>query len=139
METFPCKFVPLLESWLRATGKEVPTLLLETNFCLQDLHEICDHMSEDVQTLLGSARFGNLDEIVEYLMNKDYFYPDINYICERLKKHSLSYPKKVCEFQKNLLEIKKEFPERQKNNNNWILIKNITCLIKENFSCCLAP
>ena len=81
METFPCKFVPLLESWLRATGKEVPTLLLETNFCLQDLHEICDHMSEDVQTLLGSARFGNLDEIVEYLMNNDYFYPDINYIC----------------------------------------------------------
>ena len=96
-------------------------------------------MSEDVQTLLGSARFGNLDEIVEYLMNDDYFYPDINYICERLKKNSLNYPTKVCKFQKNLLEIKKEFPERQKKKNNLVLIKNITCLIKKNFFCCLAP
>ena len=36
-------------------------LLLETSFCLQDLHEISDHMSEDIQTLLRSARFGNLN------------------------------------------------------------------------------
>ena len=40
-----CKFVPPLGNWLRATGKEVPTLLLETSFCLQELHEIWDHMS----------------------------------------------------------------------------------------------
>ena len=78
-------------------------LLLETSFCLQDLHKICDHMSEDIQTLLGSTRFGDLDEIVEYLTNNDYFYPDISYICKRLKKISLHHPTKVREFQKNLL------------------------------------
>ena len=89
-------FIPLLGNWLRTT--EVLTLLLETNFCLEELHEICDHMSEDIQTLLGSTRFGDLGEIVEYLTNNDYFYPDINCICERLKKNSLNYLKKICEF-----------------------------------------
>ena len=112
---FASNFIPLIGNWLIATGKEVPTLLLETNFCLEELHEICNHMSEDIQTLLGSARFGDLDEIVKYLMNNDYFYPDINCICERLKKNSFNYQKKIREFQKNLLKIKKKFPQGQKN------------------------
>ena len=94
-------------------------------------------MSKDIQTILGSARFGDLDEIVEYLTNNDYFYPDIGYICERLKKNSLNYPTKICEFQKNLLEIKKKFIERKKKIG--VLIKNITCLIKRSFFCRLAP
>ena len=89
-------------------------LLLETNFFLEELHEICNHMSEDTQTLLGSIRFGDLYEIVEYLMNNDYFYLDINCISERLKKNSFNYPKKIREFHKTLLEIKKKFSQGQK-------------------------
>ena len=77
-------FISLLGNSLRTTGKEIPMLLLETNFCLEELHEICDHMSEDIQALLGSAGFGDLGEIVEYLMNNNYLYPDINCICEHL-------------------------------------------------------
>ena len=51
-------------------------------------------MSEDIQTLLGSTRFGDLDEIVKYLTSNNYFYPDINCLCER----SFTYQKKICEF-----------------------------------------
>ena len=69
-------------------------LLLETNFCLEELHEICDHMSEDIQALLESAGFGDLGEVVEYLMNNNYLYPDINCICEHSKKNSFNYQKK---------------------------------------------
>ena len=89
-------------------------LLLETNFFLEELHEICNHMSQDIQTLLGSIRFGDLYEIVKYLMNNDYFYLDINCISERLKKNSFNYPKKIREFHKTLLEIKKKFSQGQK-------------------------
>ena len=76
-----CNFIPLLENWLIATGKEFPTLLLETNFCLEILHMICNHMIEDIQALLRSARFGDLDQIFQYVTNNGYFYLDINCIC----------------------------------------------------------
>ena len=73
-------------------------------------------MSEDIQRLLGSARFGDLDEIVEYLTSNAYFYPDINCICENLKKNSFNYQKKSLSFKKifwrskkNLLRDKKVF------------------------------
>ena len=65
-------------------------------------------MSEDIQTLLGSTRFGDLDEIVEYLTNNDYFYPDINCICERLKKNSFNY------WKNNSWVSKKSFGDQKK-------------------------
>ena len=65
-------------------------------------------MSEDIQRLLKSARFGDLDQIVKYLTNNDYFYPDINCICERLKKNSFNYPRKSVSFKKFFWRSKKK-------------------------------
>ena len=42
---------------------------------------ICNHMIEDIQALLRSARFGDLDQIFQYVTNNGYFYLDINCIC----------------------------------------------------------
>ena len=93
-------------------------------------------MNEDIQTL-GSARFGDLDEIVEYLTNNYYFYPDIKCICECLKKNSFNYQNKSVSFKKIFWRSKKDFLRDRKNF--WTLIKNITCLIKKKVECCSLP
>ena len=131
---FACEFIQLLENWLRATYKEVPALLLETISCLRELHEVCDHVGKDIETLLGTVNFDNLNK---YLTDNDYFCLGISYTCKCLKKNCLNHPKKIHRLQKNLLKIKKNFLVTKKSF--WSLMKNIACLIKENFSCHLAP
>ena len=121
---FVHEFIPLLRNWLGTTQNEFPTLLAETASCLKKLHKICDHIYKDIQTLLFSAQFNDLDEIIKYsrdkdelikyLRDKDYFDPVIYHSCSRLKKNSLNYQKRIHEFQKNLLDIKKKFPGNKK-------------------------
>ena len=84
-------------------------------------------MNEDIQTL-GRARFGDLDEIVEYLTKNYYFYPE---------KNSFNYQNKSVSFKKILWRSIKLFPQGQKNF--WTLIKNITCLIKKKVECYSLP
>ena len=131
---FTSNIILFLGHWLRITEKKVLTLFLETNFFLEELHEICDHMSGNIQS--GSARFSDLAEIVEYLRKNDNLYPDINCICEFLKKSSFNYPKKCVSFKKFVWRSKEMSSGTKKI---WILIKNITCLIKKSLFCCLAP
>ena len=116
---FAREFIPLLGNWLRTTQNEVPTLLAETALCLKELHKICDPIYKDVQTLLWSAQFNDIDELIKYLRDyniskylrdKKCFDPVIYHTCDRLKKSCLNYPPKIHEFQKNLLDVKKKFP-----------------------------
>ena len=108
---FACEFIQLLGNWLRATCKEVPALLLETISCLRELHEVCDHVGKDIETLLGTVNFDNLNE---YLTDNDYFCLGISYTCKCLKKNCLNHPKKIHRLQKNLLKIKKKFLRNKK-------------------------
>ena len=83
-------------------------LLAETSFYLKELHETCDYMGKDIETLLWSAKFSSKKEIIKYLRDKDYFDRYISCICSRLKRNCLNYSKIIRNFQKNLLEIKKK-------------------------------
>ena len=79
--------------------------MAETVSCFKELHKICDPIYKDIQTLLLSAQFNNLDEIIKYLRDgdelikylrdEDYFDPVIYHTCSRLKKNCLNYPKKI--------------------------------------------
>ena len=71
-------------------------------------------MGKDIETLLWSAKFSSKKEIIKYLRDKDCFDRCISYICSCLKRNCLKYSKIVLYFQKNLLEIKKKFPQNQK-------------------------
>ena len=101
---FVHEFIPLLRNWLRTTQNEFPTLLAEIASCLKKLHKICNPIYKDIQMLLLSAQFNDLDEIIKYsrdedelikyLRDKDYFDSVIYHTCSRLKKNSLNYQKK---------------------------------------------
>ena len=68
---FAREFIPLLGNRLRTTQNEVPTLLAETASCLKELHKIFDPIYKDIQTLLWSAQFNDIDEIIKYLRDYD--------------------------------------------------------------------
>ena len=95
-------------------------------------------MGKDIETLLWRTKFSSKKEINKYLRDEDYFDSCISYICSRLKRNCLNYPKIIRNFQKNCLETKKKFPHNQKKSF-LDLMKKVTCLIKKNFSCYLAP
>ena len=66
-----CEFIPLIGNWLRTTKIEVPGLLAETASCLKELHKIYDPIHKDIQMLLWSAQFNDIDEIIKYLRDYD--------------------------------------------------------------------
>ena len=88
---------------------EVSTLLAETASCLKELHKICDPLYKDIQMLLWSAQFNDVDEIIKYLRDcgiikylrdENCFDPVIFRSCNRLKKIVLITPKKSMNFKK---------------------------------------
>ena len=93
---FVHEFIPLLGNWLRTTQNDVPTLLAETTYCLKELHETCDFMYDDIQTLLSYSQVNkDLNELVKYLKDysiikcfrkEDCYDPNIYRICSCLKK-----------------------------------------------------
>ena len=85
--------------------------------CLEQLHEICDEIVEDIDTLLDSSYVDDLDDLVSNVLNNqvfDYAYKDGS---ERLKKNIFAYQKKFRQFQKKLLEVKKKFPTNKKKHS----------------------
>ena len=103
--------------------------MAETFSCFKELHKICDPIYKDIQTLLLSAQFNNLDEIIKYLRDgdelikylrdEDYFDPVIYHTCSRLKKNCLNYPKKSPWISKKncwTSKKKKKFPGNRKKN-----------------------
>ena len=93
-------------------------LIAETAYCLKQLHKTCDFIYDDIQTLLLQPKLNkDLNEIVnclrdysiiKHLREEDCYNTNIYCTCSHLKKYCVNYQKKkkkICEFQKNLLEI----------------------------------
>ena len=135
---------------LKVTEKnEVPTSLKGIVSCLKELHKTCVSIYDNIKTILLTPKLYNRqvneDDIIEYIRDFDigkYFQDEsvldsaIYQTCKRIKENSFNYPKKINEFNKNLLTIKKNFLVTKKifdldEQNNLFNI--------ENFFCHLAP
>ena len=129
---------------------ELPTSLKGIVSCLEKLHKTCDSIYDDIQRLLLTPKFYNHEvnedgvikyirdfDIGKYFRDKSILDPAIYLTCNCLKENCLNYPKKVSEFQKNLLKIKKNFLVTK--NFFLTLMKKIIYSITKNFFCRLAP
>ena len=119
--------------------KTVPpnSLLCDIVHCLEQLHEICDEIVEDIDTLLDSSYVDDLGDLVSNVLDNqvfDYAYKDGS---ERLKKKFFAYQKNFFNFKKNYLKSKKNFPPTKKKF--LTLMKKIIYLTTKIFFYLLAP
>ena len=85
--------------------------------CLEQLHEICDEIVEDIDTLLDSSYVDDLGNLVSNVLNNqifDYAYKDGS---ERLKKKYLCISKKISSISKKITWSQKKISHQQKKNS----------------------
>ena len=107
---FACEFIPLIGNWLRTTKIEVPALLAET--------ASCDPIHKDIQMLLWSAQFNDIDEIIKYLRDHDIikylrdeicFDPVIYCNCGLIYPEKSMNFKRICWISKKIFLVTKKF------------------------------